>query len=275
MLAAEFEGATSFGSLMRANTPVSRMMTTYTRRGPGQNYLKAILSERVNKIIELKDLNLEINPLKVYEQMLSDMQISGKSTDLPKVVPPEYAASNPQVQAIITPRVKTLMEIGASFLSIIMASIDQVPYGIRWICKQIRSLTKVLNLMQRKYPEATESQKCSLIGGFFMLRFINPAIVTPQTYMLVSGNTDKNPKRTLTLVAKLLQNLANKPTHLKEPYMAVLNPFVEHNEPKFNKFLNSLCEIGDFSEALEVFFANQRWNSISHCLKKTLNLILH
>jgi Ras GTPase-activating-like protein IQGAP2/3 len=41
---------------------------------------------------------------------------------------------------------------------------------------------------------------CTLIGGFFFLRFVNPAIVTPQTYMLVDGNPGKHPIRTLTLV---------------------------------------------------------------------------
>jgi hypothetical protein len=41
------------------------MMTTYTRRGPGQSYLKDVLAERINALIEHKDLNLEINPLKV------------------------------------------------------------------------------------------------------------------------------------------------------------------------------------------------------------------
>jgi Ras GTPase-activating-like protein IQGAP2/3 len=65
VLAAQFESTTEFGSLLRQNTPVSRMMTTYTRRGPGQSYLKNVLAERINALIEHKDLNLEINPLKV------------------------------------------------------------------------------------------------------------------------------------------------------------------------------------------------------------------
>ena len=34
--------------------------------------------------------------------------------------------------------------------------------------------------------------------------------------------------------------------------MSVLNPFVEHNEARFQKFLNEICEIGDFYEALEM-----------------------
>lgn len=162
VLAAEFENATSFSSLMRANTPVSRMMTTYTRyfnyntwRGPGQVYLKGILLERVNKLLEVKELNLEINPLKVYEQMMLDVESTGGEWTLPRIVTTETAMANIDVQAIITPRVKTLMEIAASFLSIILSSLDFVPYGIRWICKQIRSLTKVLFLlMEAKVPRS-------------------------------------------------------------------------------------------------------------------------
>jgi len=247
VLAAQFDSSTDFGSLLRANTPVSRMMTTYTRRGPGQTYLKNVLSERINNLIDHKDLDLEINPLKVYEQMIKDIEEeTGKPCDLPKGITQEAAQENTDVQAIIAPRLNMLMEITGSFLSTIISSINQVPYGIRWICKQIRSLTK------RKYPDATDFNICSLIGGFFFLRFVNPAIVTPQAYMLVESNPSPNPRRTLTLVAKLLQNLANKPTYSKEGYMLSLNPFVEQNKTRINKFLNDLCEVGDFYESLEM-----------------------
>lgn len=136
---------------------------------------------------------------------------------LPKSVPPEVAQANPDVQAIITPRLTMLMEIANSFLLTIIDSLESVPYGIRWICKQIRSLTKVTTvypgntnvtdypLFQRKYPDATDYAICSLIGGFFFLRFINPAIVTPQAYMLVDGVPAKYPRRTLTLVSRTIQ----------------------------------------------------------------------
>lgn len=63
--------------------------------------------------------------------------------DLPRNVTPEVAAANADVQNIIAPRLTMLMEIANSFLLTIMNGIESVPYGIRWICKQIRSLTKV------------------------------------------------------------------------------------------------------------------------------------
>lgn len=120
-------------------------MTTYTRRGPGQSYLKSVLADRINSLIEHKDLNLEINPLKVYEQMITQIEDETGSLpeELPRSVAPEVASANPDVQNIIAPRLTMLMEIAKSFLLTIMESLESVPYGIRWICKQIRSLTKV------------------------------------------------------------------------------------------------------------------------------------
>jgi hypothetical protein len=58
----------------------------------------------------------------------------------------------------------------------------------------------------------------------------------------------------LVQIAKMLQNLANKPSYAKELYMITLNPFVENNKARINQFLNNLCEIGDFFETLEARF---------------------
>lgn len=53
-------------------------------------------------------------------------------------------------------------------------------------------------------------------------------------------------------MAKMLQNLANKPSYAKESYMMSLNPFVDDNKARMNIFLNSLCDVGDFYDTLEV-----------------------
>ena len=107
------------------------------------------------------------------------------------------------------------------FLDVIIGSLDVVPYGIRWISKQIRKLTKVLLfflsfslpfslslvlflttalLVQQKFPDVSAFAVGSLVGSFFMLRFINPAVVTPQAYMLVDQQLSTQARRTTTLV---------------------------------------------------------------------------
>lgn len=248
VLTYQFDNTPEYSSLLRQNTPVSRMMTTYTRRGPGQSYLKQVLADQVNSLIELRDVDLEINPLKVYESMVK--QIEEDTGSLPQYlqrsVTAEVAAENEQVQAIIAPRLKMLTDIANTFLNTIIDGLEETPYGIRWICKQIRSLSR------RKYPDAQDQTICTLIGGFFFLRFINPAIVTPRSYMLIEATPSEKPRRTLTLIAKMLQNLANKPSYAKEPYMAKLAPFVQSNKERVNKFMLDLCEVQDFYESLEM-----------------------
>lgn len=82
---------------------------------------------------------------------------------LPRGVAPEVAASNPDVEAIIQPRITMLMEIANSFLTTIIDSLETVPYGIRWICKQIRSLTKVscsgLGYARARLTDSESTQK--------------------------------------------------------------------------------------------------------------------
>lgn len=248
VLTHQFETTPEYSSLLRQNTPVSRMMTTYTRRGPGQSYLKEVLAKKINSLIELNSVDLEINPLKVYESMVKQIELDSGSLpeELPRSVTAEFAAENAEVQAIIAPRLKMLTEIAEGFLDTIIDAVEEAPYGIRWICKQIRSLSR------RKYPDAQDHTICTLIGGFFFLRFINPAIVTPKSYMLIEHVPEEKPKRTLTYIAKMLQNLANKPSYAKEPYMAKLQPFIHRNKDRCNKFLLDLCEVQDFYESLEM-----------------------
>jgi Ras GTPase-activating-like protein IQGAP2/3 len=246
VLAHQFDDTSEFSNLLRQNTPVSRMMQTYTRRGPGQLYLKNVLGNRINSLIEHSELNLEINPLKIHEELARLEEAKDPSGDFRPGVTQEEAAQNKNVQDTIPPRVDILMQLANSFLNTIIDSLDQVPYGIRWICKQIRSLTK------RKYPEATDLAVCTQIGGFFFLRYINPAVVTPQAYMLIEGCPEEHPRRTLTMIAKMLQNLANKPSYAKEPYMVHLAPFIDENKARMNAFLNRLCEVPDFYDTLEV-----------------------
>jgi hypothetical protein len=84
----------------------------------------------------------------VYEQLVNQIEeeTGQLPPNLPRGVAPEVAAENPDVQAFIAPRLTMLMEIANSFLLTIIDSMESVPYGIRWICKQIRSLTRVRGL---------------------------------------------------------------------------------------------------------------------------------
>eukprot|EP00005_Dracoamoeba_jomungandri_P012884 CAMPEP_0174270946 /NCGR_PEP_ID=MMETSP0439-20130205/46340_1 /TAXON_ID=0 /ORGANISM="Stereomyxa ramosa, Strain Chinc5" /LENGTH=694 /DNA_ID=CAMNT_0015360643 /DNA_START=127 /DNA_END=2208 /DNA_ORIENTATION=+ len=245
----EFEEATGIGSLLRANTALTRMMTTYTRRGPGQAYLKSTLTGVLSKICTQSDLVLEINPLKVYIEYINDFEIqTGIKSPLNRKVTAEEAAKNAEVKKIIAPRVEKLDALAGEFIDALLCSLQAIPYGIRWICKQIRQLVRA------KFHDATREQVCSLIGGFYLLRFINPAIVTPQAFMLVESKLSANTRRNLTLLAKILQNLANnmKFGGVKEFYMEPLNICIEKNKEKLNSFLEDMTRVENLEQHLNL-----------------------
>lgn len=191
---------------------------------------------------------MEINPLRVYQRIMESCETEGRELpeDMHKGVTAEEAAETKVVKDTIAPRIKMLHELANSFLDTIERGLEEIPYGIRWICKQIR------NLARRKYPNADDDTLCTLIGGFFFLRFINPAIISPISYMLIESAPEENPKRSLTYVAKMLQNLANKPSYSKEPYMTKLQPFLDENKGRIQAFLLKICEVPDFYESLEM-----------------------
>ena len=241
VLSWHIEGS-EMSSILRANTQVSRLLMTYTRRGPGQAYLKECLSPLILTVLENETVDLDIEPLKVYESLVK----SGSFPANPHIFSSEDAYNVPQVRETIVARAKILEDLSQKFLDGIIGSLSQIPFGLRWICKEIRTLCR------RRFPDVTDEQICSLLGGLFLLRFVNPAIVTPQAYMLINSSVTKHPRRTLTLIAKVLQNLANKPSLLKEQYMNVMNPFFERNKHRFSKFLLDVCIVGDFHDSLEV-----------------------
>uniref|UniRef100_A0A7S4PCN8 Ras-GAP domain-containing protein n=1 Tax=Paramoeba aestuarina TaxID=180227 RepID=A0A7S4PCN8_9EUKA len=250
VLRAEFTSAKSTSNLLRSNTALTRMMTTYTRRGPGQQYLKVALTNVLTKITSDADMVLEINPLKVFEAMINkkEAETGVTLTNINRKPTAEEAAKNPEVQAIIKPRITKLKEITDDFLTALIKSLDSVPYGIRWICRQIRGLTV------NRFPDATREQICSLIGGFYLLRFVNPAIVTPQAFMLVETKLSANTRRNLTLLAKVLQNLANNVQFggVKEFFMAPLNAVLDSNKARVNEFMERLTDVTDLDKHLNL-----------------------
>lgn len=106
----------------------------------------------------------------------------------------DLEARGPDVRATVLSNAASLDSVVGRFVDLLIAHIDSVPYGIRWLCKTIR------RLLLRTFPQCGDDDVATLIGGFFMLRYVNPAVVTPYTVMRVEGTISARTKRNLTLV---------------------------------------------------------------------------
>jgi len=129
---------------------------------------------------------------------------------------------------------KKLLSITNELLDHIYCSVDSCPSYLRyifWYAK--KEVTK-------KFPSASSI----MVGVFFFLRFMIPAIVTPTQYGLLLEPPSPEAQRGLILISKLLQNLSNgiefDSNH--EDYMVDMNQFISEKMYGLQNFFNKLAE---------------------------------
>eukprot|EP01087_Luapelamoeba_hula_P024552 TRINITY_DN9397_c0_g1_i2.p1 TRINITY_DN9397_c0_g1~~TRINITY_DN9397_c0_g1_i2.p1 ORF type:complete len:298 (-),score=29.92 TRINITY_DN9397_c0_g1_i2:240-1133(-) len=168
------------GSIMRSNCLASKLTGVFSRMRCA-DYLSKAVGPIVEEVMSDEACSLEIDPRKL-------MMTHGEGANI------EDIAYN-----------NLMLLIGKTSAVVSMLSAPQVrellPREMRAIASVIAELSKIY-AADRLLP---------LVGGFIMLRLVNPSLVTPESYgILPDGMVPSlSARRNLTLMSKLLQNLSN------------------------------------------------------------------
>ena len=201
MLAFHIDNMTNIESILKPDAFITHMLTAFAKRGHALGVQKSTFERPISETLFQKALNLEVNPIKVYEQIIQSYEAKmNKPWDGPRNPTPQEAKENRYVKRLIGPRVKQLEFICEHFIERIIATVDEIPFGSRWICLQIAELA------QKKWPSINVYQLGSLVGEYIYLCFVKPVIVDPQSANIVDAPPPANAKRNLKLVCALFCN---------------------------------------------------------------------
>lgn len=192
--------------LFRGNSLLTKALDLHMRR-LGKEYLEETIGERLREIDE-GDPECEVDPSRVPR--------------------PEDLDRNWRALISLTTAVWKSIAISAS----------RCPPELRRIFRHVRACA------EDRYGDFLRSVTYSSVSGFLFLRFFCPAILNPKLFGLLKDHPRPRAQRTLTLIAKALQGLANMTTFgNKEPWMEPMNKFLVGNRAEFKQFVDNICNI--------------------------------
>lgn len=192
--------------LFRGNSLLTKALDLHMRR-LGKEYLEDTLCEKMRDIDE-SDPECEVDPNRVKN--------------------PEDLSRN----------WRNLIALTENVWKSIANSANRCPPEIRHIMRHIRACA------EDRYGDFSRTVSYSSVSGFLFLRFFCPAVLNPKLFGLLKDHARPRAQRTLTLITKALQTLANMTTFgSKEPWMEQMNEFLHAHRPEFKEFVDEICSI--------------------------------
>ncbi|XP_030623344.1 ras GTPase-activating protein 1 [Chanos chanos] len=202
-------------TLFRATTLASTLMEQYMK-ATATPFVHHALKDTILKIMDCKQ-SCELNPSKLEKN--EDVNVN----------------------------LAHLLSIVSELVERIFMAAEILPPTLRFIygCLQ--------KSVQQKWPQ-NSTMRTRVVSGFVFLRLICPAIVNPRMFNIIADPPSPTASRTLTLVAKAVQNLANLVEFgAKEPYMEGVNPFIKSNKDRMIMFLDELGNVPELPDTTEHF----------------------
>ncbi|KAL2295627.1 hypothetical protein Nmel_018742 [Mimus melanotis] len=227
--------------ILTGNATVIRLVVSFYRNTRGQNALRHILAGPVQEVLQDKTLSIHTDPVDIYKAWINQTESqSGHRSKLPYEVSPEQALSHPEVQRRLDISICNLLAITDKFVSAITSSVDEIPYGMRYMAKILRTF------LVEKFPKAPAEEVDKIVGNLLYYRFMNPAVVAPDGFDIVdvSAGAALHPdqRRSLGCIAKVLQHAAaHKAFEGESSHLCRVNQYLEDTHNKFRRFISAAC----------------------------------
>ncbi|XP_058119475.1 neurofibromin isoform X3 [Anopheles coustani] len=206
----EVEVSDCMQTLFRGNSLGSKIMA-FCFKIYGASYLQGLLEPLIRPLLDEPTNSFEVDPARLESS--EDIEVNRKN----------------------------LIALTQKVFDAIVNSADRFPPQLRSMC---HCLYQVLS---KRFPNLLQNN-IGAVGTVIFLRFINPAIVSPQELGIVGKQVPTQIKRGLMLMSKILQNIANHVEFSKEQHMLCFNDFLRAHFEAGRRFfiqIASDCETVD------------------------------
>jgi len=216
-------------TILRTNSLSTKMFAIWSKI-LGLDYLWATFSLIINELDVMCGGGKE-SAFETFDGQVSIMEFSSMELD------PSKASSDDDFE----PNRLQLQLVTQQVFKAVMVSESKVPGEFKTFFRQL-----ALDINGMYPPDKAKSVIRKAIGGFFFLRFVIPALTTPHVYGLLPQPPGEKTQRSLILIGKLLQNIANGtlPGN-KERYMQSSNDFISSRIQQVEAFFDKLANPGN------------------------------
>lgn len=213
-------------------------------------YVREALYTMINEVISQRELDLETDPVQIYKARVNDEETrTGKPSLRPKDVSFHEAVADPETRVEFIRHLQKLHFLTRDFVNAITGSTRKMPYGMRCIAREL------LLALRIKFPNEPEEVHAIALGQIIYYRFLNPAIVTPETFDIVPTTITPSARRNLAEVSKMLTQITSGAVFAEDnPCLTPLNSYVSEAIVQWTTWL---IEVADVPEAGVHFHANE------------------
>ncbi|RPD67315.1 hypothetical protein L226DRAFT_452633 [Lentinus tigrinus ALCF2SS1-7] len=207
-------------------------------------YIRDTLQGVIREVINADDLDLETDPCVIYRaRHHQEGQLDNKDIAF------HQALQDPDTRAEYIRHLQVLQWWTEEFVRAITSSLSKMPYGMRYMARE------TLGAVKTKFPEAPVEACAACVARLVYYRYINPAIITPETFDIVSTTIDIASRKNLAQISKMLTQITSGSEFSEEsPAYLPVNDYVRKTIATISTWL---MEVANVSDAETEFHAHE------------------
>ncbi|KAJ7700066.1 ras GTPase-activating protein [Mycena rosella] len=241
----EINAAGSIHEIIHGHPVYINIAVPYLR--PKQNtYVRDALQTVIRRVIDAPavgepPIDLELDPSVIYRTRVELEEIHlGTPSGVRKDLSFRDALLDGPTRATYIRALQTLQECTQWFIKALSQSVKRMPYSIRYLARE------TLIALRERFPDAPETLYAACIGRLVYYRYINPAIVTPETFDIVSKTIDRDARKNLDQISKVLTQITTGSEFDDDsPKYVPINEFVRRAITEMTAWLLEVANVPD------------------------------